>query len=172
MRSFVVVLFVAVGMVFPSLASARVLPSAEVGLLDRGALAFDEVPPSRTDGVRLLDGRLDPGAGADATRGGILPALLSLVVPGLGQVWNGQIVKGIVVFGVALFLYSGGAWFFSLAYLLAVAVHVLAIIDAYQAGGVIPNIGGGGDVPERLRSEAARVASRWLDARPATLAWR
>lgn len=53
-------------------------------------------------------------------------AILSLVLPGLGQVVLGQTVKGVVLF--LLFL---GVWF-STACFGGVAVAIAAIIDAYQ----------------------------------------
>lgn len=53
-------------------------------------------------------------------------AILSLVVPGLGQMVLGQTVKGIVLF--VLFLGVGlSTWCFG-----GVAVAIVAIIDAYQ----------------------------------------
>ena len=53
--------------------------------------------------------------------GNVLAALASLIVPGLGQLLQGRVLKAIVMFVLA-----GVLWFFLLGWL----VHLWSIIDA------------------------------------------
>lgn len=55
----------------------------------------------------------------------IISAILSLVIPGLGQVYNGTWKKGVVIFVVACIAYY-------LFTLLGVVVSLFAIYDAYM----------------------------------------
>lgn len=151
---------------------------AQATYLGTGELLIESGATGGTTGfaltnVHLLDQQLDSGfdqggGAGGGGGGGLLPALLSLVIPGLGQVWNGQILKGIVVFVVVGVLYGGGAWVFGgLGALLGLVVHVIAIVDAYRNGGLIP--GGGGDVSpasERILREEQNLVSRFESARP------
>jgi TM2 domain-containing membrane protein YozV/RNA polymerase subunit RPABC4/transcription elongation factor Spt4 len=65
-----------------------------------------------------------PGAGKSATTA----AILSCLVIGVGQMYLGQVLKGILLLGIAiaLGLYSVG--------LAVLPISVIAIIDAYQVG--------------------------------------
>jgi TM2 domain-containing membrane protein YozV len=153
----------------PQHAEASVTTRAALHLIDRGdAVASTSLP---LGDAHLLDARLDShmGSGGDSGHGGgLLPALLTLVIPGLGQLWNGQVLKGIIVFVVVAALYGGGAFVFGgLGALLGLVVHLFAIADAYEGGGIIP--GGGGDVAPALRQErreAEGVSTRFDAARP------
>ncbi|OPY29003.1 MAG: hypothetical protein A4E28_01160 [Methanocella sp. PtaU1.Bin125] len=95
----------------------------------------------------------DPGTGGPRQKESLLSAALSLVLPGAGQVYNGQIVKGVVL--AVLYLGSMAAILVSIvlaaiiapyiclfclpAFLLPLIVLVYAIYDAYEAGEKINN---------------------------------
>jgi TM2 domain-containing membrane protein YozV len=96
-------------------------------------LAISDVCPNCGEKVKPSSA---PAAGAPAPavasgKNPILAAILSFVIPGLGQVYNGQIVKGIVIFvafiiGIFLVVIPG------------VIVWLYGIYDAYttaQKGG-------------------------------------
>ncbi len=99
-------------------------PAGEIAGLFSGppAVAPQMGGPRHTDGSGqdLVMPRVPP-------RDPTLMAVMSAVVPGLGQVVLGQTVKGIVLLVLAL-----GAW--RIACLGSLAVWVVAIIDAYQIG--------------------------------------
>lgn len=60
-------------------------------------------------------------------KGGTAPALISVILPGVGQMMNGKFVIGILLFILISFFY--------LTLVLApfaFILHVLALIDAYQ----------------------------------------
>lgn len=114
---------------------------------------------ARAHETRLLEASLEsPVAAAardvgfsifSASEGGITPCILT-IIPGLGQVFNGQILKGIFVFGVVAILggsrfATGGSAAGNLLSLGAGLVWILAFVDAFKGGGIIP-IGDGGDV--------------------------
>lgn len=62
----------------------------------------------------------------------ILAAILSLILPGLGQLYGGQgFMKSIVFIIIALIFYSIGATTYSLVWLLAVIFNIYAAYDAY-----------------------------------------
>ena len=66
----------------------------------------------------------------------LIALALSLVVPGLGQLYNGERTKGLVLAGTCLAL-GGGSWWFSgltrVSVVLAlVLVWVSAVLDAYK----------------------------------------
>lgn len=60
-------------------------------------------------------------------------AVMSFIIPGLGQIYNGEILKGICGFIVCLVLY--------LTIFLGLIVHAVLIADAYSTAmhGPIPN---------------------------------
>lgn len=55
----------------------------------------------------------------------VLSAVLSALLPGLGQVYNGQVGKGLGIFFSTLFLWM---------LLLGWSVHLWSIFDAYHTG--------------------------------------
>ncbi|MCL2687817.1 MAG: hypothetical protein FWE58_04710 [Methanobrevibacter sp.] len=62
----------------------------------------------------------------------ILAAILSLILPGLGQLYGGQgIMKAIVFLVVAIIFYLIGATTFSFIWLLAIIFNIYAAYDAY-----------------------------------------
>lgn len=63
---------------------------------------------------------------------GILAAILSLILPGLGQLYGGQgIMKTVVFLIIALIFYGIGATIFSFIWLLALIFNIYAAYDAY-----------------------------------------
>ncbi len=104
--------------VVPSL-QAKVIPAVEVQHADYQQLAYDQSAP-------------------------LIAALLSFVVPGLGQIFLGEVGRGLVILGIfaaiwivavyltaTTILYGG---FFGIFYLLDVAFWIWNIYDAYQLG--------------------------------------
>lgn len=72
----------------------------------------------------------------------ILSAILSLFIPGLGQVYNGQVLKGIIILAlyVGLWAVSGMLMFVLIGFctmLLPVVLWLYAIYDAYVVAGKI-----------------------------------
>jgi TM2 domain-containing membrane protein YozV len=62
----------------------------------------------------------------------ILAAILSLILPGLGQLYGGQgFTKGIIFIIVALIFYAIGATTYSFVWLLSVIFSIYAAYDAY-----------------------------------------
>lgn len=62
----------------------------------------------------------------------ILAAILSLILPGLGQFYGGQgFGKTILFIVIALIFYGIGAGVYSLIWLLAVIFNIYAAYDAY-----------------------------------------
>lgn len=61
-----------------------------------------------------------------------LAAVLSFFVPGLGQIYNGQIAKGIVVFVIGPLFFLGVLGWIGVGYLLYVPLWIYAIYDAYR----------------------------------------
>ena len=62
----------------------------------------------------------------------ILALILSLILPGLGQLYGGQgIMKTIVFLVIAFIFYTIGAMTFSFIWLLAVIFNIYAAYDAY-----------------------------------------
>ena len=67
----------------------------------------------------------------------ILAAVLSFIIPGLGQAVAGDIKKGIIFFVILLvigaiiaFLLNGAMW----AYIISLIYRIYAAYDAYQMG--------------------------------------
>ena len=67
----------------------------------------------------------------------ILAAILSFIIPGLGQAVAGDIKKGIIFFVILLvigaiiaFLLNGAMW----AYVISLIYRIYAAYDAYQMG--------------------------------------
>jgi TM2 domain-containing membrane protein YozV len=58
-----------------------------------------------------------------------LAALMSLVIPGLGQFYNGQLIKGLVISIVALISFV--LIFFMIGIFMYPTVALLAALDAY-----------------------------------------
>jgi TM2 domain-containing membrane protein YozV len=65
-----------------------------------------------------------PGAG----KSGATAAILSCLIVGLGQMYLGQILKGILLLGIAIVV---GFYSFGLG---ALPISIIAIIDAYRVG--------------------------------------
>lgn len=150
----------------PGSARASVTSLASISLIDRGQVTTSY---ANDRDVRLADTRLDAGGGDGAVPNNVLAAIVSFFLPGVGQIiWQNQLVKGIVLFAVALALH-GALWgFLGRAGLLTFAYHLLVAYDAYVGGSFIPNFGGGGgggDLAPEER-EALLVATRVLEARP------
>lgn len=62
----------------------------------------------------------------------ILAAILSLILPGLGQLYGGQgFAKTILFIVIALIFYGIGAGVYSLIWILAVIFNIYAAYDAY-----------------------------------------
>ena len=62
----------------------------------------------------------------------ILALILSLVIPGLGQLYGGQgIIKSVIFFIIAVILYTLGAATLSLLWFLSVIFNLYAAYDAY-----------------------------------------
>jgi len=62
----------------------------------------------------------------------ILAAILSLILPGLGQLYGGQgIMKTILFLIIAIIFYIIGATTFSLIWFLAILFNIYAAYDAY-----------------------------------------
>ena len=66
---------------------------------------------------------------------GILAAILSFIIPGLGQAYAGDIKKGIIFFVIAVvlglivsFVLNGATW----AYIIDFIYSIYAAYDAYQ----------------------------------------
>jgi TM2 domain-containing membrane protein YozV len=66
---------------------------------------------------------------ADTMRNPIIAAVLSLIVAGLGQIYNGQITKG-VLFIVAQ-LINGALLYVAIGFVTMPLVGLWAVIDAY-----------------------------------------
>jgi hypothetical protein len=95
----------------------------------------------------------DPGAGSPREKESLLSAALSLILPGAGQVFNGQIVKGVILAALYLgsmaailmlivlaALYARSLCCFCLpAFILPLIVLVYAIYDAYDTAEKINN---------------------------------
>lgn len=95
----------------------------------------------------------DPGAGGPREKESLLSAALSLILPGAGQVFNGQIVKGVILAVLYLgsmaailmlivlaALYARSTCCFCLpAFILPLIVLVYAIYDAYDTAEKINN---------------------------------
>lgn len=118
-------------------------------------------------GVRLLESvtstpgslQLVPRLSAADETNGLLPCTLSCLLPGLGQLFNGQILKGLLLVGAAVATVSitAAAGVISVPGLLAlgltIAVWVVATIDAYTGGTLLPNWGG----PEPEKKQVIRT---------------
>jgi TM2 domain-containing membrane protein YozV len=95
----------------------------------------------------------DPGAGGPREKESLLSAGLSLILPGAGQVYNGQIAKGVIlavlylgsmavilVLIVLAAMYARRAcWFCLPTFILPLIVLVYAIYDAYGTAEKINN---------------------------------
>lgn len=69
-------------------------------------------------------------------RNSVLALLLSLILPGLGQIYNREIKKGLVIFACCLSLGLVGYWLAGLnritAALALLIVWISAVVDAYK----------------------------------------
>jgi TM2 domain-containing membrane protein YozV len=63
-------------------------------------------------------------------RNPILAAILSLIVAGLGQIYNGQIGKGVIFIGIQLI--NGALTTVLIGWILLPIVGLWALIDAYM----------------------------------------
>lgn len=59
----------------------------------------------------------------------ILAAILSAIVIGLGQVYNGEVGKGVILFVAAII--SAILWFFVIGILFSIIIWGYAVYDAY-----------------------------------------
>ena len=64
----------------------------------------------------------------------ILAAILSLIIPGLGQALSGEVMRGVILFVIALIMYFIAGLIFKnwLAGIINIAIAVYAAYDAYQ----------------------------------------
>ncbi|HWP35416.1 MAG TPA: hypothetical protein VNM66_07460, partial [Thermodesulfobacteriota bacterium] len=62
-----------------------------------------------------------------------LAAVLSFFLPGLGQIYNGQIAKGLVLFAVGPLFFLGVLSWIVVGYFLYVPLWIYAIYDAYRS---------------------------------------
>lgn len=100
--------------------------------------------------------------GADS--GGFLPCLMSCVIPGLGQLFNGQMMKGLIVFGAAVVASILTSYVHSIFGILSLVVWVAAMVDAYNGGTLIP-FGSAGDAPRRvIRTDDVQPVARPVGA--------
>lgn len=76
----------------------------------------------------------NPNSQNDAKNPG-LAAILSFLIIGLGQVYNGQILKGILLFIGAII--SAMLWFIGIGIILSIALWLYAIYDAYKTANLI-----------------------------------
>lgn len=95
----------------------------------------------------------DPGAGGPRVKESLLSAALSLILPGAGQAYNGQIAKGVIlailylgsmatilIMMVLTTLLANAACVFCLpAFILPMIVMIYAIYDAYDTAEKINN---------------------------------
>ncbi len=88
-----------------------------------GSIAADPVAPAGAPSAAGAQPQVVYVAPRAEPRNPAVAAVLSLVVPGLGQLYNGQLAKGIVFFVVACPL-----WFLCIGFL----VHVVAAVEAYN----------------------------------------
>jgi TM2 domain-containing membrane protein YozV len=65
-----------------------------------------------------------------AMRNPVLAAVLSLIVAGLGQIYNGQVLKGVIF--IVIQLINGALTVVLIGWLLLPLVGLLAMIDAYM----------------------------------------
>ena len=65
---------------------------------------------------------------------GILAAILSFIIPGLGQAYAGDIKKGIIFFIVAIVIIFIATFVFRMwiIYILSLIISLYAAYDAYQ----------------------------------------
>ncbi len=61
-----------------------------------------------------------------------LAAVLSFFLPGLGQVYNGRIAKGLVLFVLGPLVFLGVLGWVVIGYVLFVPLWIYAIYDAYR----------------------------------------
>lgn len=106
-----------------------------------------------------------------ADGGGLLPCALSCIVPGLGQLFNGQMMKGLVLLGAAVAssvlasVFAGVPVIAGVFGLVGVVIWAAAMADAYNGGSLIPNIGSAGDEPRHvIRTDDVQPAVRPVGA--------
>ena len=63
----------------------------------------------------------------------ILAAILSFIIPGLGQALSGDIKKGVVLFVIAVIMGIIATWIFRtwIVYIIDLAISLYAAYDAY-----------------------------------------
>jgi TM2 domain-containing membrane protein YozV len=66
-----------------------------------------------------------------------LAAVLSALVIGLGQIYNGQIAKGILIFVAAII--SAILWFVIIGIIFSIIIWIYAVYDAYNTAQRINN---------------------------------
>lgn len=97
-------------------------PASEIAGLFSGGTS---VPPPPTSAYEPTPASQDLVMPSDPPRDPTVMAILSAIIPGLGQIILGQTVKGIVLFFLGFFLWTTTCLF-------GLAVTIVAIIDAYQ----------------------------------------
>jgi TM2 domain-containing membrane protein YozV len=147
--------------------------ACELRLLDAGlTLGSAAASPVARSSPRLLD----DGGGDGQSRSPGLAAVLSVFIPGLGQIYNGQFLRGLGFFlgvpvlsgiGQGLLASSGDSSGLAVGGLVfavgALVLYCYGIYDAYEG----PGPGSGGDAPAFVAaasavSNQARVASGGL----------
>lgn len=114
-----------------------------------GSLLRDEPPtpraPEPTTPIPFVVPEAPPAAApppgprlaAGERRSAVLAAILSFIIPGLGQLYNGQFLKGLVFFLISLAAYCGGGVRFEprslgLHFTLGLVVQVIAAVEAFR----------------------------------------
>jgi TM2 domain-containing membrane protein YozV len=99
-------------------------------------------PPAEPSTIdSQLVGAGGPGAGAarevqPARKNPVLAAFLSFVVCGLGQIYNGELLRGIVLFvlfAVLLVVFWALEGNFTIGLLVPIVLWIFGIVDAYRA---------------------------------------
>ncbi len=99
-------------------------PASEIAGLFSGSTS---VPPPPSPAYQETTGSQDLVMPSDPPRDPTLMAILSAIVPGLGQIILGQTVKGIVLFVLGFVLWTTTCIF-------GLPVTIVAIIDAHKIG--------------------------------------
>lgn len=64
----------------------------------------------------------------------IISAILSFIIPGLGQLINGDVKKGVILFVIAVIMGIIASWIFRswLAHIINIFISLYAAYDAYN----------------------------------------
>ena len=117
-----------------------------------GARLVDDLGFQAPTGTLVEKLRLDTPRMA----GGVLPCALSFLIPGLGQLLNGQLMKALIVFGsftaaaTLAAVFQGVPLVAGVFGLVGLAIWVAGWVDAYNGGTIIP-YGSAGDAADEPR---------------------